>query len=125
MQYNANPNPPQRSRKSGGKWGWIVLIIVAVILFRSGLVRRIIDGVQNFGESLFSFDLSVESEAPKPDAPPPRVQSQTTAPTLGQSPASGTPPYAKARQAPPVRSMLSTKAAAPIHFLHHRKKKAS
>lgn len=68
MQYNANPNPPQRSRKSGGKWGWIVLIIVAVILFRSGLVRRIIDGVQNFGESLFSFDLSVESEAPKPDA---------------------------------------------------------
>ncbi len=56
-----SPTPtPQRKRSGRGKWGLIVLIVLAVILIKSGLFRRIKDGVQGLGSSILDGITSVD-----------------------------------------------------------------
>ncbi len=68
---------PKRSRSGGGKWVWIVLIVAAVLLFRSGVIRRILNGAQELADSVFEGAQSITNPEVKPS---------------GQKPGSGTQP---------------------------------
>ena len=62
---------PKRSRSGGGKWVWIVLIVAAVLLFRSGVIRRILNGAQELADSVFEGAQSITNTEVKPSGQKP------------------------------------------------------